>query len=70
MCRPGTGPAFVNDIASPVLHRAPPDGGQPRRIPLTGDITCRDGFNANGVTPPPAPPTPDMEYTAVAVTRP
>ncbi|ALG06728.1 SMP-30/gluconolactonase/LRE family protein [Kibdelosporangium phytohabitans] len=55
-----TGPAFVNDIAiahgaawitdstNPVLYKL--RDGRVERIPLTGDITYRDGFNANGIT--------------------
>jgi sugar lactone lactonase YvrE len=64
-----TGPAFVNDIAlsrgaawitdstNPVLYKLPLKGGRlpgsAVRIPLTGDLVYKDGFNANGITPTP-----------------
>ena len=64
-----TGPAFVNDIAltqgaawitdstNPVLYKLPLHHGRlpaaATRIPLTGDITYGEGFNANGITPTP-----------------
>ncbi|MBO2449284.1 superoxide dismutase [Actinomadura barringtoniae] len=64
-----TGPAFVNDIAltqgaawitdstNPVLYKLPLRRNRlpaaATRIPLTGDITYGEGFNANGITPTP-----------------
>ncbi|MEV0144464.1 MULTISPECIES: superoxide dismutase [unclassified Nonomuraea] len=64
-----TGPAFVNDViltqdaawvtdsTNPVLYKLPLRGGRlpaaAVRIPLTGDLVYRDGFNANGITPTP-----------------
>ncbi|MFE6224636.1 superoxide dismutase [Streptomyces sp. NPDC057854] len=63
------GPAFVNDVVltgdaavftdstNPVLYRLPLRGGRlpaaPVRIPITGDLTYGDGFNANGIAPTP-----------------
>ncbi|WP_207709708.1 SMP-30/gluconolactonase/LRE family protein [Actinomadura macrotermitis] len=63
------GPAFVNDVVltqgaawftdstNPVLYKLPLRGGRlpaaAERIPLTGDLVYRAGFNANGVTPTP-----------------
>ncbi|MEU2660003.1 superoxide dismutase [Streptomyces sp. NPDC007325] len=63
------GPAFVNDVVltehaawftdstNPVLYKLPLHGGRlpaaAVRIPISGDLTYGEGFNANGITPTP-----------------